>query len=169
MIDKEVLDGFREEALQLLGELEAITEALESAGAKFPAGELEQFAQKIDRIMGAAQTLNQLAPEHQGLQRVGAITQLCKSLGYKAAAAKASSLVPFFAAFWADTLEVLEELIENLDDDAKSKELAGAFANTLQNRLKWLGEKVQKVSPNASGAPAIASASEIEQLLKNLG
>ncbi len=53
-----------------------MVEALEETSGQFPAQQLEQFAQKIDRIMGAAQTISQLDPSNKGLQQIGAIAQI---------------------------------------------------------------------------------------------
>ena len=163
MLDMEILADFQTEAKGLLDELTEIVETLEESSGTFPAADLEQFAQKIDRIMGAAQTLEQLSPGHAGLQRIGAIAQICKKLGYKAAEYKTISLIPIFAAFWADTIEVLGELVTSLNDEAKNRSLAASFASVLQNRLSWLGEKVQALG-KASGAD-LQSQLEIDKIM----
>jgi chemotaxis protein histidine kinase CheA len=167
MLDKELLEGFQEESRGLLAELEAVVEALEEVSGRFPSAELEQFAQRIDRIMGAAQTLNQLEAGHLGLVRIGALAQLCKRLGYKASESKREALVPIFAAFWADTLEVLSELVDNLQDEARSKVVANAFATTLEKRLTWLGEKLQKMAPAAAPGP-LGSQLQVDAILAKL-
>jgi hypothetical protein len=161
MIDQEILAGFQEEAKVLLSELEVVVESLEDGGDDFPEAELETFAQRIDRIMGAADTMAMLEPGHPGLMRIGAIARLCKSTGYRAAAAKKAELVPLFAAFWADTVEVLGELIEAAGDEKRSAALAGASSKTLLNRLTWLSEKV------GNQAPA-TDQNELAGLLKSL-
>jgi hypothetical protein len=161
MIDNDILSDFQKEAKGLLNELEPIVEKLEEVEEGFPSNELAQFAQRIDRIMGAAETLNQLDTNHQGLKRIGAIARLCKGLGYKAAELKTSELIPIFAAFWADTLEVLSGLIDAIADEAKSKSLADSSAKILQGRLDWLAAKVEKSIPNSG----IQSQMEIIQAL----
>lgn len=161
MIDQEILAGFQEEAKVLLSELEVVVESLEEGGDEFPVAELETFAQRIDRIMGAADTISMLEPGHPGLTRIGAIARLCKSTGYRAAASQKPELVPLFAAFWADTVEVLGELIDAADDEKRSAALAEASSKTLLNRLTWLSEKV------GNQAPA-ADQNELAGLLKSL-
>ncbi len=163
MLDTEILTDFQAEAKGLLDELTAVVETLEEAGDEFPSAALEQFAQKIDRIMGAAQTLEQLEPGHAGLQRIGSIAQVCKRLGYKAAEYKTAALVPLFAAFWADTIDVLVDLVDTLGNAEENKAKASAFAPVLQNRLTWLGERVQSLG-KSSGAD-LKSQLEIDKIL----
>ncbi len=165
MIDKDILTDFQAEAKGLIEELESIVETLEDGGDTFPSTELEQFAQKIDRIMGAAETLNQFDANHMGLKRIGAISRLCKGMGYKAAQLKSPELIPLFAAFWADTLEALTGLIDAVADEEKSKTLAGSFSQVVQGRLHWLSEKIQKAAPGGD----LQTQAEIDQLMKNLG
>lgn len=138
-----------------------MVESLEEGGEDFPEAELETFAQRIDRIMGAADTLNMLEPDHPGLKRIGAIARLCKSTGYRAAAAKKAELVPLFAAFWADTIEVLEKLIDAAGDEARSAALAGSASKSLITRLTWLSDKVGNQAPTNDQ-------NEVMNLLKSL-
>ena len=165
MLDKEILTDFQAETKGLLEELTEVVEKLEEASGAFPAAELAEFSQKIDRVMGAAQTMSSLEAGHAGLERIGAIAQICKSLGYKAIECKAVTLVPLFAAFWADTLDVLAELVETLGDDAANKAKAAAFAAVLQNRLTWLSGKVQ----TSAGGVNLQSQAEIDEILAKLG
>jgi len=165
MLDKEILTDFQTETATLLAELSKVVEQLEEASDTFPAAQLAEFSQKIDRVMGAAQTMSSLEAGHAGLERIGAIAQICKGLGYKALECKAVTLVPLFAAFWADTLDVLAELVETLGDDAANKAKAAAFASVLQNRLTWLSGKVQA----GSGGVELQSQLEIDKILAQLG
>lgn len=161
-LDADILVDFKAETHALLDELTAVVETLEEASGEFPGRELAEFAQKIDRIMGAAQTLAQLDPGNVGLLRIGAIAQLCKRLGYTAAQAKAVTLVPLFAAFWADVLDTLGELVDTLDDEAKNRALASSFGTVLENRLTWLGGKLQ--SQGQSGD--LRSQLDIDKIMK---
>lgn len=165
MLDKEILADFQAETKALLNELAEVVEKLEETSSAFPAAQLAEFSQKIDRVMGAAQTMSTLEAGHAGLERIGAIAQICKGLGYKAIECKAVALVPLFAAFWADTLDVLAELVETLGDDAANKATAAAFAAVLQNRLTWLSGKVQA----GAGGVDLQSQLEIDKILARLG
>ena len=167
-MDAEILEGFREEANQILKELAPVVEALEEAASVFPADRLTEFAQKIDRIMGAAKTLGMLNPDHQGLKRIGLITEICKALGYKASEIKRSEVLPLFAAFWADTLDVVSELIDVLEDEVKSAAIADRFSLVLQKRLKWLSEKLAAFESTATAAKG-SEQIDVDALLKELG
>lgn len=142
-MDKEILDDFRAESMGLIDELEGVVDELEEAGeAEFPAGQLRDFSQKIDRIMGAAKTLLTLAPGHPGITFLADISEMCKTMGYQAAALQRSSLVPIFAGFWAETLEMMREVFQLLASEAEVKALVEKRSALLRRRLEWLAEKV---------------------------
>jgi len=141
-VDKDILDGFREESKTLVAELEETVESLEGARSEFPAQQLEEFAQKIDRIMGAAKTLLTMAPEHPGLKAIATLSEISKRIGYQAAKKKQQNVIPLFAAFWADMIESIDELLDLLDDPKKSDSYVKTSVKVLQSRLEWLSEKV---------------------------
>lgn len=162
MIDKEILADFQAESKGLMKELAEIVEKIEDSEG-FPAEELRSFSQRIDRIMGAAQTMSTLDASNQALIRIGAIAQVCKQLGYKAAEIQAVPLIPIFAAFWADTIDVMNELIDHVENAAKVQEITNSFGTTLQNRLTWLAGKV-----NASASTNKANQLDLGQLVNML-
>ncbi len=143
-LDSTILKDFADESKQLLKELETVVERLEVATGTFPEELLTEFAQKIDRIMGAAKTLQLMDPSHLGLASIGKLAELCKSIGYKAAEKKNLSLMPFFAAFWAETIETIDELLDQLQNLARTREIAESFPKVLQNRLAWLKARIEK-------------------------
>lgn len=124
-------------------ELSAVVQKIENAEGSFPDALLEEFAQKIDRIMGAAQTLEMLAPGNLCLERVGKIAEVCKSIGYKAAKKKEIKVLPYCSAFWADTIELMEALLQNVEDPDKSAEISKKFSKILQGRLEWLNNHLK--------------------------
>ncbi|OFZ81715.1 MAG: hypothetical protein A3K03_03155 [Bdellovibrionales bacterium RIFOXYD1_FULL_44_7] len=142
-VDADILDGFRKESTQLLQELSKIVEKIESSHDSFPSGCLTDFSQKIDRIMGTAKTIATMSPEHVGLKRIGDLAAVCKAVGYKAAEKKATNLLPLFAAFWTDAIEVIQNLIDALDDADKTNQIFNSFSSVLQSRLQWLAKKVR--------------------------
>lgn len=145
-VDAEILNEFRAESKLLLDELEGIVEKLESFNSKsgFPDALLTEFAQKIDRIMGAVKTIALLAPDHQGFASIGKLAELCKTIGYKAAERKDVALLPIFSAFWADTIEVIQSLLACIEDEKKTKEISASFPPVLTQRLAWLKSKIEK-------------------------
>lgn len=144
MLDKEIVDGFREEANQLMAELTAVIEQLETPSVDFPSALMAEFAQKIDRIMGAAKTISLMDPDHMGLVRIGSLAEICKRLGYQAAETKNPKLVPIFAAFWADVIETIQGMLDTLGDATACAGIAKSFGGVLQKRLEWLAKQVSK-------------------------
>ncbi|MCM2278091.1 MAG: hypothetical protein NDJ89_08440 [Oligoflexia bacterium] len=140
MLEKDILDSFRQESKQLLKELGIIVQRLEESHADFPSELLAEFAQKIDRIMGAAKTVALTAPDHAGLIWIGKITELCKMIGYKAAEKREIALLPIFAGFWADTLEHVGSLLDSLESPDECARISERFSGILQGRLKWLAQ-----------------------------
>ena len=144
-LDKEIIDEFKQESGRLLKELHPVVEKLEEPFDVFPSDLMEEYALKIDGVMGVAKTIGMMHPTHLGLKRIGSIAELCKKLGYKAAELRNPILLPIFAAFWADTLEVIENLIDVLEDDEESTRVAKSFATILQGRLEWLSRKIVSI------------------------
>jgi len=172
-LDKEIIDGFKEESTELLTELVEVVEKLAEPTSDFPADLLAEYAQKVDRIMGAAKTMLMMEPEHLGLQRISGLTEICKRLGYSAAKSGKKDLVPIFAAFWADTLDVIEELLENLENLEKTKSIFNSFSKILINRLSWLSKKVgtsDGLPPSeVKSKEAAGGQVDIDQLMSELG
>jgi len=174
-LDPEILESFREESAKVLAELTEVVEMLEKVRGEFPAKLLEDYSQKIDRIMGAAKTIQMTAPDNVGLKRISKMSELCKKLGYKAAERKIPQLIPIFAAFWADVIEVVEELINALEDPVETESIATNYSPVLQKRLEWLASKVSKdnalehVGAAAGKSQAITNDIDVMSLLKDLG
>lgn len=141
-LEREILADFQAESSGLMDELEEVVEALEEHEEGFPTEQLKEFSQKIDRIMGAAKTLLQLAPGHAGISFVANVSEACKTMGYQAAALQRANLVPIFAGFWADTVETLREVLAALGSEEQTAKVVAARSAVLQRRLAWLAEKV---------------------------
>ena len=168
-LDAEILEGFKEETAQLVLELTDIVEQLEEYDSpEMPKQLLSDYAQKIDRIMGTANTLLVDSPEHKGLNRIAKLSGLCKTLGYTAAELDNRKLVPIFAAFWADTTEVTDNLVKAIADDEKSAKIAAEFSSVLQSRLEWLANKIDAVE--GKGVPMqVVDNNAVDDLLAEFG
>ncbi len=170
-MDAEIIAEFRNESNPLLSELGGYVEELEEfEGGDFPSLTLENFAQRVDRIMGAAKTIGMTAPDHWGLQAMGKIAELCKYTCYRAAKLRLAALLPVFAAFLADAVEMLQELLDGLEDEARVKKARQTFAPVLQKRLEWLSQRVQQQGA-AAGAPLSQGSvdDEMRKILASLG
>ena len=165
-IDKEILTYFVDESNQVLTELAQIVEQLEETADQFPAMLLSDFSQKIDRIMGASKTMSIDAPEHMGFQRISKIAELCKLMGRKATEKKSTKLLPLYAAFWSDTIEVTQSLIASIEDVKKTEEIAKSFPAVLQRRLEWL---LARTDPATASKSSEDRFQEVQDLLKSLG
>jgi hypothetical protein len=151
-LDAELLQEFQKECRELLKELGTLVESLEEVqpAEAFPAQLLADFAQRIDRIMGAAETFEAMDPGNPGLRQIGKLARLCKILGNQAVQKKQTKLTPLFAAFWGETLDILEELVESLTAPDKAGVWAKA-APVIQKRLEWLAGHVG-IDPATLGA-----------------
>jgi len=165
-INQEILEYFKEESTQVLKELCLIVNDIDAPHKEFPSALLESFSQKIDRIMGASKTIGLEIPNHLGLQRIGKLAELCKLLGYKAAEKKVPQFLPIYAAFWSDTLEVIENLLGAVEDNEKTEKIVKSFSGVLQKRLEWL---LSRVEPKKAAATVAEHVNQVQDLLKSLG
>lgn len=165
MLDKEILDGFKEETSVLLAETQKIIESIEDTVDQVPKQLIEDFANRMDRIMGAAKTFEMMDPEMKIFVQIGKFGELCKATGYKAATINRPALVPIFAAFWADTNDMMIQLCANVDDTAKIDESLKTLSPLLQKRLTWLAEQIVKLTKDSPDATAI----NVDGILKRMG
>ena len=113
--------------------------------------------------MGTAKTIGLLFPNNAGLREISKITALCRAMGYKAVDVDSPLLVPLFCGFWADALEVLDEVLMNLENDQKINEIINGFVPVVRQRLEWLAKKIQVVAPQQ-----VESAKELNDVLNEL-
>lgn len=139
-VDSSILKDFLEESNKILLEIDEIATQLEEEHSVFPSQLFNDYAQRIDRIMGAAQTLEMMAPGEPNLLRIAKFAQLCKFIGYKIAEKKDMNSLAVCSAFFADVLELLKALFENIEDSEKSEKIFNEMGKTLMGRLEWLGK-----------------------------
>lgn len=166
-MDKEIIISFKEEAKGILQELETVIEELEVHDGNFPRELLEDFANKTDRIMGTAQMFHSQYPDVDAFRMIGNFGALCKATGYKASTLNNQSIIPIFAAFWADTVEIMNDLCMNVDQPEKLVEINKKNAPVLHKRLTWLAEQIVKITKTDGNAEA--SKINVDGLLKKLG
>jgi type III secretion system FlhB-like substrate exporter len=166
-LDKEIIDSFKEEANVILEELKSVIEKLEEVETEFPKELLEEFANKTDRIMGTANTFYTQFPDHEIFKQIGNFGGLCKATGYKASTLNYLPLIPIFAGFWADTLEIMEALCSNIENPEKIAEINKSSAPILQKRLVWLAEQIVQITK--SQGVTTQAAMNVDGLLRKLG
>lgn len=133
-MDKEIIKGFCEETDTLLKELIRITEVFEDTQKPELLGE---FGQVIDRIMGAAYTLE--------LEEIGRFCELGKKIGYKASQTTDPKLLQLAGPILADTAEILSTMIKDLNN-VQPEGNARVQLEAFKSRLKWFLEKFQNIS-----------------------
>lgn len=165
-IDTEILNSFAEESKQLVEECVGILERVE--GHPEQAVLLENFSNRIDRIMGAAKSL---APQDEGhaLHVIGQCADLCKILGYRASKlAHHPQLFNTTVSFLLDATEHVGELLNRVNEPAVV--LRASVKDVLVDRLKWVLELVvvPAATPDAKASESLRQ-KEIDELMKKLG
>jgi hypothetical protein len=167
VIDPEIINVFQQEANTLLVDLRQIIEKLEDVEDDFPKELLEEFGNKTDRIMGTATTFTEICPGHPVLIQIGNFCELCKVTSYKASTLNDANLIPIFTGFWADTVDMLQELVTNVNDPQKVMTMTRGYIPTLHKRLLWLAEQIVAIYKNRDiKDKAIIN---VDGLLKKLG
>ncbi len=167
VLDKEIINSFQEEANVLLEELRDVIDRLEETKNEFPKALLEEFGNKTDRIMGTAKTFSQMCPGQPVFIQMGKFCELCKVTSYKASTLNNVALIPIFTAFWADTIDILQDLVTHVESPQKVKEVTRGYVPVLQKRLVWLAEQIVILTKGkASGDKAAIS---VDGLLKKMG
>lgn len=140
-ITDELLLDFKKESQELLTNIEEIVDELSDNPEQ--KNKLEEFGQKIDRIMGAAKTFAEFSDlgevVNKKIIQIGDYCELCKTASYKASQVNDISLVTVVVAFLSDGVEKLISFVETIDViGAESSDLVN---ETFLNRLKWIQAK----------------------------
>jgi chemotaxis protein histidine kinase CheA len=85
-IDPEIVKDFVDESKVLIQDLLNLLESIEGDFSQVE--QLEEYGQKVDRIMGGAKSLAQMVPADHALHTIADYTALCKAVGYKASRIK---------------------------------------------------------------------------------
>jgi chemotaxis protein histidine kinase CheA len=158
-LDADILNDFFEESNTLIEEMLELLESMEGDFSKKE--NLKVFANKVDRIMGAAASIAMMTDQDNGLNLVTDYTLLCKVVAYKAAEIQDNSkLYDVTVAVLIDAIEALNVLVEKVELPAA--ELKKVITPNFIERLRWVSDQFTKQS-------AIKSQSEIDDLMKKLG
>lgn len=156
----EVVEGFIEEADEIYNKIEEILDDYEDDPSN---AKLEEFGQTIDRVMGAAKSIE----AHQ----TGLYCELGKTISYKASQSNDLKLLDIVVAILFDTVEILKSMNKNILIDREEK-VDGINLEAFATRLHWLADKFKDIQ-RSSVAIAVdagpADQKSIDQLLKDLG
>lgn len=134
MDDPELIEDFVNEANGLFDQLEEILDELEDDLTN--TAHLEKFGQVIDRIMGAAKSIE--------ANEVAMFCELGKIIGYKSSQTKEPALLNVVVAILFDAIDLLRKMVANLktNDDSGLKDLSTEAFGT---RLSWLSDKFKHI------------------------
>lgn len=171
MLDNEIVKEFVDESKALIKDLVDLLEDIE--GDFTQVDKLADYGNRIDRIMGGAKSLAQLADDDHALHLISDYAALCKAVGYKASQIKNN--IQFFnicVALLLDATENLDALIDQID--IKASLLRSQVSNTFIERVRWVSSQFSKDYRETVDAPQqdeqkAMNQDEIDDLMKKLG
>ena len=160
----EILTEFKQESNGLINELIEILEGVE--GDISQRGRLEEYGQKVDRIMGTAKSLATADIAKDIMEKIGNYGELCKIVGYKCSQIdKNAGLFDLVIAFLLDATEMLQKMVEDVDQG--KLDFKSLLGQTFLDRLKWidrqLGEGLRGTVATPAGGAAKKAVADINQ------
>ncbi|MCC7405382.1 MAG: hypothetical protein IT288_13370 [Bdellovibrionales bacterium] len=166
----EVVREFKSEALEILAKLLVLLEELEEDPSRV--AELDDYGQKVDRIMGGAMSLAAAVNQDPLLNQIGACAGLCKTVGYRGSQIQNNQgFARAVIGLLYDMTEILQTMVERAGS-AQGFDLSAPLYLTVLDRLKWVSEQFKagtRSSLKIGSQPAKSGLEEIEALLKKLG
>lgn len=163
-LDKAILDDFIKESLILVDQCIELLETCE--GDPSEVEKLNDFANRIDRVMGGAKSLALMLPATHPMHLIGDYCAICKSVGYQGAQIQNNDqLYDVTVALLLDAVEMIKTLFDKLDKSVE--ELKKVFSTTFLERLRWIAQRFEEIAKKKS--PNRMQQNEIDELLKKLG
>lgn len=157
----EIVDDFCAESEEIYDQLEEILESYEDEASS---QKLEEFGQIIDRVMGAAKSVD----AHQ----TGLYCDLGKSISYKASQSMDKNLLQIVVAVLFDTVEILQVMNKSIKA-TKEEKVSGINLDAFATRLRWLADKFKDIQRSsvaiAEDNVEMGDQKSIDQLLADLG
>lgn len=175
----ELIQEFQKEAQAILKDLELELDQCEEDSRL--SAHMASVGQRVDRIMGAAQSLalavEKSHPLSQTLHQMGEIARVGKALAYKASqlTSKDEEFWHASVAFLQDTVEFLQNTARSLNPEQQSPSDAAREFDRVLRRLNWLVQQFPehwKASIDTSHGKephSPLSQDEINELLKRFG
>lgn len=157
---KEIVDDFITEADEIYNKIECILEDYEDSPCS---KKLEEFGQTIDRVMGAAKSIE--------AHKTGMYCELGKTISYKASQSSDKNLLDIAVAILFDTIDILKSMNKNLLIE-KVEKVDGINLDTFTTRLNWLSDKfkdIKRSSVAVADIDIVQNNKSIDDLLKDLG
>lgn len=161
---KEIVNDFCEESKGIFSELEDLLEEYEDEPSP---DKLEKFGQTIDRVMGAAKSIE--------ANIMGSFCELGKTISYKASQSNDDKLINIVIAILFDNIEILKKVNLKILND-QTENLDSLNLEAFGTRLKWLADKfkdIDRASVEVKDAGDVIGVAEdqksIDDLLAELG
>lgn len=157
----EIIDDFCKESEAIYNELEQILDSYEDEP---DSSKLEKFGQIIDRVMGAAKSVD--------ATQTGLYCDLGKTISYKASQSMDQALLDIVVAVLFDTVEILQSMNKTISE-SKEEKVVGINLEAFGTRLRWLADKFQNIQRSSVAiAPSenqMKDQKSIDDLLADLG
>lgn len=166
--DPALLSEFLRETYRLLDECETLLEQIESDFTQAP--RLEEFSNKIDRVMGAAKSLALMAEPQHPMHIIGDITGLCKVLSQRASNVSSQQrLFEVTIAFLLDAVEITRNLTKTLEDPQAS--VSTELKNVMVARTKWISDVYKTLPKDLLDIPPEdrLAQDDVDAIIKKLG
>ncbi len=166
-LEPKVLQEFTSESEKIIISMLSILNKIR--GDASLAGQLEDFGNQVDRIMGAAQSLALAMSEDHALDIISDYSSICKTTAYRAA--KVGDHAAFFnicVALLTDGTKTLQFLIKNIHLPFET--LKKSFDSTMIERFRWVSEQAQKDPKSLGGLDdGKMSQVDVDELIKKIG
>lgn len=157
----EIIEDFCKESETIYNDLE---EMLDDYEDNQDPKKLEEFGQVIDRVMGAAKSVD--------ADQTGLYCDLGKTISYKASQSMDKALLDIVVAVLFDTVEILQIMNKNIATE-KVEKVSGINLEAFGTRLRWLADKFKDIqrSSVAIGEEEnkLGDQKSIDDLLADLG
>lgn len=155
---KEVVQDFCKESDEIFSGLEELLEEYEDAPNP---SILEEFGQRIDRVMGAAKSIE--------ANTMGSFCELGKTISYKASQTLDEKLLDIVVAILFDTVEILQKVNAKVKTD-QVEDVDNLNLDAFSSRLQWIANKFKDIQRASVEIEATTDDHKsIDDLLAELG
>lgn len=155
---KEIVIDFCTESERLFDQLESHLTSLEEDFSK--TSELEKFGQIIDRIMGAAKSIQ--------ASEIATFCELGKVIGYKSSQISDLPLLEVVVAVLFDALDLLRKMVKSLRE-GNNNSMKNLNTKAFTTRLTWLSNKFKDIERSSCAIEGNLNQNSIDDLMKSLG
>ncbi|MFT6631951.1 MAG: chemotaxis protein histidine kinase CheA [Bacteriovoracaceae bacterium] len=157
----EIIEDFCKESEAIYNDLESMLEDYED---NQDSKKLEEFGQVIDRVMGAAKSVD--------ADQTGLYCDLGKTISYKASQSMDKALLDIVVAVLFDTVEILQVMNKTIASD-KIEKVSGINLEAFGTRLRWLADKFKDIQRSSvsigTDDTKLDDQKSIDDLLADLG